>query len=172
MSQRTGKEALEPRTRAHPQTARAPAAAAVSPTTGAAVGRQRASMGCDCDCAAEDYGFFAEEGCGFDAAGWCDPGRHQLAASLVTTAALAAQDSTMSSWIWTSRSERANEYSAVSGRQQDGGSEIAGRLPPPLGPPLTPLRSALTTESPTTHYQHLSHEHALLLAYGFRRDPW
>ena len=104
MSQRTGKEQQRERevgqrgTRAQPQTARAPAAAAVSPTIGAAVGRQRASMGCDCDCAAEDYGFFAEEGCGFDAAGWCDPGRHQLAASLVTTAALAAQDSTMSSW--------------------------------------------------------------------------
>ena len=78
--------------------ARAHAAAAVPPTTGAVVGRQRASMGCDCDCAAEDYGFFAEEGCGFDASGCCDPGGHQLAASLVTTAALASQFSTMSSW--------------------------------------------------------------------------
>ena len=55
-------------------------------------------MGCDCDCAAEDYGFFAEEGCGFDASGCCDPGGHQLAASLVTTGALASQFSTMSSW--------------------------------------------------------------------------
>ena len=169
MSQRNGKEALEPRTRAHPQTARAPAAAAVSPTTGAAVGRQRASMGCDCDCAAEDYGFFAEEGCGFDAAGWCDPGRHQLAASLVTTAALAAQDSTMSSWTRTAASsERATTSIAVSGllagvKLRDVCRKTA---------PLSGRGSALTTESPTKHYQHLSHEHALLLAYRFRRDPW
>ena len=55
-------------------------------------------MGCDCDCASEDYGIFAEEGCSFDAAGCCDPGRHQVAASLVTTAALADRESTMSSW--------------------------------------------------------------------------
>ena len=107
--------------RAHPQTARAHAAAAVPPTTGAVVGRQRASMGCDCDCAAEDYGFFAEEGCGFDAAGWCDPGRHQLAASLVTTAALAAQDSTMSSWtLDVTSSERANEQRSEAAKKTAG----------------------------------------------------
>ena len=113
--------------RAHPQTARAHAAAAVPPTTGAVVGRQRASMGCDCDCAAEDYDFFAEEGCGFDASGCCDPGGHQLAASLVTTAALASQLSTMSSWtLDLEHSLRRANSSGAAGSGSAGG--IAGRF--------------------------------------------